>query len=69
MNPTDLTYRPVAEAEREEYDRLLAYTFDPTGGAQRAARSDGSLTCAGDRERERLAALFPEREPFLREGF
>jgi hypothetical protein len=48
MNPTDLTYRPVADAER-----------------------DGSLTCAGDRAREweRLAALFPERGPFLREGF
>jgi predicted acetyltransferase len=29
----------------------------------------GDLTCAGDRERERLAALFPERDPYLAEGF
>lgn len=34
-----------------------------------AAERYGGLTCAGDPGRERLAALFPEREPFLREGF
>lgn len=60
MSPNDPEYRPITETRSEEYDRLLAYAFNPTEGPQRSTgpdRSDGHDEDADDRERDEEARV------------